>query len=614
MSLLWQYLKNYKEILTGALVLATINQVFSLVDPQIFRLLIDKYASRIGELSHDEFLRGVILLLLASMATAFVSRVAKNFQDYYVNVIVQRLGARMYNHSVDHSFSLPFAVFEDQRSGEFLNKLQKARDDSQKLIQTSINTLFLSLVGIVLVLGYAFYVHWLIGLVYFLIIPCLGAATYWISRKIKAAQQRIIKQTSALAGSTTETLRNVELVKSLGLEQQEINRLNSVNQQILDLELEKVRLIRKLSFLQGTMVNALRSALMLLMLWLIFTRAISLGEFFSLLFYSFAIFQPLGELGNVAAAYQETKASMERLDEILKTPKEEKPANAVQIAKVQDIAFNNVTFTYQSSSNAALEDVSFNIQAGQTVAFAGPSGSGKTTIIKLIVGLYPSTSGKITVNNTEIQQLDAAYYRNRIGFVSQDTQLFAGTIRENLLFVKPDATDKECMQALSSASALPIIERTSSLRHSEPAAGEESIDPSTSSTQSLGSAQGDRNGQGLDTVIGEGGLKLSGGEKQRLSIARALLRNPDLIIFDEATSALDSLTEQEITDTIKTIKVERPNLITVLVAHRLSTIVHADTIFVLEKGHISESGTHTELLEKQGLYSALWRQQIAARE
>lgn len=581
MHLLLEYLKNYKKILFGALLLAVVNQSFSLIDPQIFRLIVDKYASRVNQIPHSEFLRGVLLLLLTSMATTFVSRVAKNFQDYYVNVITQRLGARMYNHSVDHSFSLPYAIFEDQRSGEFLNKLQKARDDAQKLVQISINSLFFALVGIVLVLSYAFYVHWLVGLVYFLIIPSLGTATYFISKKIKTSQQRIILETSSLAGSTTETLRNVELVKSLGLEQQEIQRLNHVNQQILDLELKKVRLVRKLSFLQGTMINALRLALLFLMLWLISTRAITLGEFFSLYVYSFFIFTPLGELGNVAATYQETKASMDRLDIILKTPKEVKPEGAVEVSHVENIKFENVSFKYSSSTDSALENVSFNIAQGKTVAFVGPSGSGKTTIIKLIVGLYPVTSGKIFVNDTEMQKLDAPYYRTRLGFVSQDTQLFAGTIRENLLFVKPDATDKEATDALKSASALPIIER---------------------------------GGKGLDTVIGEGGLKLSGGEKQRLSIARALLRNPDLIIFDEATSALDSLTEQEITDTIKIIKVERPNLITVLVAHRLSTIVHSDTVYVLEKGKIAESGSHQELLEKQGLYGALWRQQIAARE
>lgn len=581
MHLLWTYLKNYKKILALALVLATVNQFFSLLDPQIFRLIIDKYATKVDQIPHDQFLHGIILLLLGAMAVAFISRVAKNFQDYYVNVIVQRLGARMYNHSVDHSFSLPFAVFEDQRSGEFLNKLQKARTDAQLLIQQSVNLLFLSLIGIAFVVAYAFYVHWLVGLVYVLIIPVLGIATYIISKKIKAAQQIIIKETASLAGSTTETLRNVELVKSLGLEKQEINRLNNVNEQILQLELKKVRIVRKFSFLQGTMINTLRSGLMLLMLWLIFTGNITLGEFFSLLFYSFMIFNPLSDFGTLAQTYQEASSSLDRLDEILKTPKEKKPEHAVHLNKINEVSFADVSFAYQSSPEKALENISLTLASGKTIAFAGPSGSGKTTIIKLIVGLYPPSSGTISVNTTSMNKLDSESYRNHIGFVSQDTQLFAGTIRENLQFVKPNASDAEATNALRSAAALPIIER---------------------------------GGKGLDTVIGEGGLKLSGGEKQRLSIARALLRNPDLIIFDEATSALDSLTEEEITNTIKDIKKERPGLMTVLVAHRLSTIIHADTIYVLEKGKVAEFGTHTELLQKPGLYSALWRQQIAARE
>jgi ATP-binding cassette subfamily B protein len=577
MNLLWQYLKNYKKLLAFSLVLATINQVFSLLDPLIFRHIVDDYATKVGQIPHDKFLRGVVLLLLATMATAFVSRVAKNFQDYCVNVVVQRLGARMYNHSIEHSFSLPFAIFEDQRSGEVLNKLQKARDDSQKLILSSINTLFLSVVGVTFVLAYAFWTYWLMGMVYFLIIPTLGFATFFISRRIKAVQARIIKETSNLAGSTTETLRNVELVKSLGLEAQEIARLNKVNEQILGLELSKVKMVRKLSFLQGTLVNALRSALLFIMLWAVFSGEITLGQFFSLMFYSFFVFAPLAELGNVATNFQETKASMARLDEILNTKKEVVPENAIILQSVDSLKFDHVSFQYSSADKPALNNVSFDIQKGETVAFVGPSGSGKTTIIKLIVGLYNAISGHVEISGSPITSLNAAAYRNRLGFVSQDTQLFAGTIRENLAFVSPEATDEEMLKSLKAASALSIIEK------------------------------GDL---GLETKIGEGGLKLSGGEKQRLSIARALLRNPDLIIFDEATSSLDSLTEDEITQTIKEIKKDRPGLITVLVAHRLSTVVHSDKIFVLEKGNIIEEGSHAELLQKGGLYSALWRQQV----
>lgn len=578
MKLLWSYLKNYKKLLAAALILTTVNQVFSLLDPQIFRIIIDKYATNFASLSPKQYFQGVALLLLGTMAVAFVSRVAKSFQDYYTNVITQRLGAKLYNDSVTHSFSLPYAVFEDQRSGEFLSKLTSARNDSQKLIQLSINLLFFALIGVLIAIGYAFFVHWSIAVAYIVIIPTLGSVTFWITRKIKDAQTEIVKETQALAGSTTETLRNVELVKSLGLEGQEIKRLNDTNEKILGLELKKVRLIRTYGFIQGTMINGLRMALMLLMLWLIFAGQITLGEFFTLMLYSFFVFNPLAMLGDVATSYQETRASLEKLDEILKQEKEKHPENPEAVNEIKTISFDNVSFGYETGDTDALKNISLNINAGKTVAFVGPSGSGKSTTIKLIVGLYHPTSGEVKFNGISGKNIDLVALRNRIGLVAQETQLFAGTIRENLLFVKPTATDEECIAALTSASANTLI---------------------------------DRGDKGLDTKIGEGGLKLSGGEKQRLAIARALLRNPDILIFDEATSSLDSITEEQITNTIRDVEKLHPDLIRILVAHRLSTVMHADTIYVLEKGKMVEQGTHEELLKQNGLYSALWRQQIA---
>lgn len=580
MKLLWSYLKNYKSLLAGALLLAAVNQVFSLLDPYIFGIIIDKYANRFSELTASDFLSGVGLLLMATMGVAFVSRVAKNFQDYYTSVITQRLGAQLYNDSVTHSFSLPYSVFEDQRSGEFLSKLQAARTDSQKLIQLSINILFLSLVGITFVLIYAFIAHWSIGLVYAAMIPLLSVVTFWITRKIKDAQTEIVTETQALAGSTTETLRNVELVKSLGLEGQEIDRLNTTNEKILKLELKKVRMVRTYSFIQGTVINGLRMALLLLMLWLVFTQAITLGQFFSLMFYSFFIFQPLTMLGEVSTSYQETKASLEKLEEILKQTPEAHPEHPTAVHKIDTIAFKNVSFGYATGNTDALKKLDLTIESGKTVAFVGPSGSGKSTTIKLIVGLYQPTHGSVAFNDISGTNIDFVALRNRIGLVAQETQLFAGTIRENLLFVKPTATDSEIINALSSASAQSLLER---------------------------------GGQGLDTKIGEGGLKLSGGEKQRLAIARALLREPDILIFDEATSSLDSITEEQITKTIKDVEKQHPELIRILVAHRLSTVMHADTIYVLEKGELVEQGTHEVLLKKNGLYSALWRQQVASQ-
>jgi len=579
MKLLFQYLKDYKRLFLGALGLAVTNQVFSLLDPQIYRVIIDRYATQAGDYEFRQFLSGILILIIAAMAAALISRVAKNFQDYYVNVITQKLGTRLYGDAVAHALALPFAIFEDKRSGEVLQTLQKARTDVQVFVTSLVNIVFFSLVGIIFVVVYAFIVHWLIGLVYFFVIPLIGFTTYTISKKIKASQAAIVKEMSALAGSTTETLRNVELVKSLGLESQETGRLNYVNDKILGLELTKVKLIRYLSFSQGTMVNTMRSVLLLLLLWLIFKGPVSLGEFFTLWIYSFFIFNPLGEFGNVAAQYREASASLEQLQQILNIPKEEKPIGAVRVGALQNLVFKNVSFQYASGSDPSVKNLNFEITAGQTVALAGPSGSGKSTIIKLILGLYKPTAGNFEVNGIDANRLDYEHFRAKIGYVSQDTQLFAGTIRENLVFVRPASSDDECLKVLQQAESLAIIER---------------------------------GGLGLDTKIGEGGIKISGGEKQRLAIARALLRNPELIIFDEATSSLDSITEKAITETIKQIAKSRPNLMIVLVAHRLSTVAHADKIYVLEKGNIVERDTHRQLLQNQNLYAALWREQAGS--
>jgi ATP-binding cassette subfamily B protein len=578
-QLLLAYLRPYWRLVALALFLATTNQVFSLLDPLIFRHVIDEYATRYSEYSKSEFFRGVGLLLGAAVGVAFVSRVAKNFQDYFINVITQRLGAQLYADGIGHSLGLPYQVFEDQRSGETLGKLQKVRTDVEKLIAASINVLFQSLIGILFVMTYALTVHWLIAPVYFLTVPILGWLSSTLSKRIKVIQKVIVAETTALAGSTTESLRNIELVKSLGLANQEVARLNATTGRILSLELKKVRYLRSLSFIQGTAVNALRTSILFLMLYLIFAREITIGQFFSLWIYSFFIFGPLQELGNVINIYRETEVSLKNFETILETPKEPKPVNPVVLGELTRLAFDDVGFTHLTASTPALSEVSFEVLRGETIAFVGPSGAGKTTLVKLLVGLYPPASGRILYDGHASTTVDLDSLRERIGFVTQDTQLFSGSIRENLLFVRPGASDAECLAVLRKAACDSLL------------------------------ARADR---GLDTVIGEGGVKVSGGEKQRLSIARALLRRPHLLVFDEATSSLDSLTEQEITATIRDVAESR-DLITILIAHRLSTVMHADRIHVLEAGRIVEEGRHLDLLEAKGLYYAMWRQQVGER-
>ena len=586
MKILYSYLRNYWPLLVLALGLAAVNQVFSLLDPYFFRKLIDHFSPKGGDVGavhlvpFGPFLREALPYIGLMLGAAMVSRIAKNFQDYYVNVITQRLGAKMYSDGLRHSLELPYQVFEDQRSGETLGKLQKVRIDVEKLIQSFVNVLFTALVGIIFVMWYAITVYWPIALGYFLTIPLLGILSFFLSKRIKVIQKTIVAETTALAGSTTESLRNIELIKSLGLAQQETERLNATTNKILKLELRKVRYLRSLSFVQGTFVNLLRNVIVLLLLYLLVQRHISLGQFFSFFIYSFSIFGPLQELGNIIGVYRETEISLGNFQTILDTPKDVKPLHPQSVAHIENLAFEHVSFQHLTAKGQALSNISFGVKLGETIAFVGPSGSGKTTLVKLLVGLYPPLSGEIRYNGIPGSEIDLDELREQIGFLTQDTQLFAGTIRENLLFVAPQATDEECLHALHQAAADTLLARAP---------------------------------LGLGTVIGEGGVKVSGGEKQRLSIARALLRKPTLMVFDEATSALDSLTEEEIGKTVRELSGSRQHM-TILIAHRLSTILHADRIFVLERGHIAEQGGHADLLAQKGLYYAMWRQQIGERK
>lgn len=581
MKLLLQYLSRHKGLIVLALVLASINQVFSLLDPYIFgRYIIDPFAKQPHAWTKDEFIKGVTFGLLLLIGTAMISRIAKAFQDYTVNVIIQKFGARLYTDGLQHALRLPFQEFEDQRSGETLSILQKVRIDCEKFINAFVNILFTTIVGIVFVVVYAISLSSWLVLIYLGGALLLGWLTSLLSKKIKVIQSSILKETNALAGSTTESLRNIELVKSLGLTQQEISRLNATTIKILGLELKKVRGIRSISFIQGTFVNFLRQCIMFALLYFIFQDKLTLGQMVTMQFYTFFIFGPLQELGNIILTWREAEASLNNLKLLMSKPVERKPAQPQAIREIQTMRFQEVSFQHNTATRPALEEISFEVKLGQTVAFVGPSGSGKTTLVKLLVGLYQPKAGNIFYNNIAESDIDFDELRYQIGFVTQDTQLFSGTIKENLLFVNPSATDEDINEVLQKAACQNLLSRAEN---------------------------------GIDTMIGEGGLKLSGGERQRLSIARALLRHPRLMIFDEATSALDSLTEEEISYTIRNITQQRQH-ITIMIAHRLSTIMHADRIFVLEKGRIVETGTHHDLIEEKGLYYAMWRQQIGERK
>ena len=601
MKILFQYLKPHKWLVILTLVLAAVNIGFSLIDPILLGKMVNlaneqQSVPQPGKFSWADFFwqyhwiikkekpyleLGVFYILLFSISVAMVSRIAKNFQDYFLNVVIQKFGASVFTDGLQHAMKLPYQQFEDQRSGETLSVLTKVRSDVEKFMISFINVLFGILVGVVFVFVYAaLFINWRVPVAYLVGIAVLTFITNKLSKKVKVIQKNIVGQTTALAGSTTESLRNIELVKSLGLTKQEVSRLNKNTYKILGLELTKVKRIRSISFIQGTLVNTLRQVILFILMWLIFHEKMDAGQLVTMQVFSFFIFGPLQEIGNILLSYREAEASLNNFDDLMKKAPESEPANPKPLGNIETLSFNHVSFQHQSASHKAIDDISFDVQVGETIAFVGPSGSGKSTLMKLLVGLYRPQTGNIFYNKLDENAIHFDDLRNQIGFVTQDTNLFSGTIKENLMFVNPEATDEDLNDVLQKASCTNLIMRAE---------------------------------KGLDTMIGEGGLKLSGGEKQRLSIARALLRKPHLLIFDEATSALDSLTEEEITNTIKDISSAKEQ-ISILIAHRLSTIMHADRIYVLEQGDVVETGTHESLLTEKGLYYAMWRQQIGERK
>ncbi|MFD1711179.1 ABC transporter ATP-binding protein [Ottowia sp. GY511] len=580
MRTLWKYLKPQSRLVALALLLAAISQVLALVDPIIFGKLIDEYATKKGIRPDDELVRGALGLLGIAVAVALGSRAARALQDYVTRMVVQRFGTQLFNDGLRQTMRLNFQEYEDARTGETLALLMRLRTDTERLINSMINVLFASVIGLAFLLWYAVTKSWLLVPVFLIGLVVLGGLSGLLSRQIRSQQRSINRETTRNAGFITESLRNVALIKSLGLTFREVRRMHAKTEEIFALEMAKVKRIRWLSFLQGATLSLLKLSVLFVLLWLIFRNVLSTGELIAMQFISVAILGPLQELGTIILAWREASASLTNYDELMAKPVERRPSDAVPLGPIETLRFDNVVFRHRGATENSIDGVSFSAKLGDTLAFVGPSGSGKSTLVKLLLGLYRPDAGAILFNDIDARRIRYNEARRQVGYVTQETTLFAGTVRENLLFVRPDATDAEMQAALAQAQAAGLVARLP---------------------------------QGLETMIGESGYKLSGGERQRLSIARALLRQPRLLIFDEATSALDSLTEQQVTDTVREVS-RGSQQIGILIAHRLSTILHASVIYVLERGRIVEQGTHDALLAHKGLYYAMWRQQIGERE
>jgi ATP-binding cassette subfamily B protein len=580
MKIIWTYLKPFRNWLWLAMALAAVAQVLQLFDPIIFGKIIDQFALNPGTRGEAELIHGAMKWLALAVVVGAAGRVFQALTDYVTRLVVQKFGMAVFNEGLRQTLRLPYHEFEETSSGHVLSTLQKVKTDNERFISSFVSVLFSSVVGVAFLVWYAVTKHWALVPVFLIGVVVLGGLTGLLSRKIKTIQRAVVSETNKMSGAITESLRNIELVKSLGLTYPEIRRLKGFTQRIFDLEMQKVKRVRSLAFMQGAALLLLKESILFVLLWLIFRNVLSPGELISMQFISTRIIFPLQDLGSIILAYREAQASLQLFDELMRKEPEYRPEEPVEIGAIERLRFDRVSFRYKSGRQDAIVDLSFAAHCGETIAFVGPSGSGKSTLVKLLVGLYAPTRGMIYYDDIPAKDIRMNRLRRQLGFVTQETQLFSGSIRENMLFVKPDATDEEIYAALEKASAATMVEAT---------------------------------GRGLDSLLGEGGKKVSGGEKQRLAIARALLRNPRLLIFDEATSSLDSLTEEGIAQTLREISAGQRQ-ITIMIAHRLSTIMHADRIYVLEKGRIIEQGPHATLVRKKGLYYAMWRQQVGERK
>jgi ATP-binding cassette subfamily B protein len=407
---------------------------------------------------------------------------------------------------------------------------------------------------------------------------CWAGSPGLLSREIKSQQRSITRETNRNSGFITESLRNIELIKSLGLTFPEIRRLQAQTTRIFALEMQKVKRIRLLSFLQGTTLSLLKLAVLFALLWLIFRDVLSTGELIAMQFISVAIFAPLQELGNIILAYREAEASLLNFEALMQKPIERRPESPISIGPVTHLRFADVSFRHKGAMDNALDERVVRGGLGDTIAFVGPSGSGKSTLVKLLVGLYTPASGEVFYNDISTRDLRYNQARRQIGFVTQETICSRARSARTCSFVKPDATDEEILEAMRQASCayLPSVARGAGHAH----------------RRARHEAVGRREAAAVDCAGAGAGAAPADLRRGHLGARFADRR------ADHHHRARDFGAQHADHDPDRAPALD---------------VMHAGTIHVLEKGRIVESGTHAALVEGKGLYYAMWRQQIGER-
>lgn len=567
------YLKPYIFQLALVLLCILVSSILKLLPSILTGKIVDE-----GLIGRS--IKALLTYIVLSLAATFAGNLIGVAESYLNNWIAQHITFDMRNQMFKHLQSMSQRFFTSNNQGDIITRMTSDIDGVERVIGSTFTSIISNVMTLVVALIAMFRKNWLMALIGIVIVPLFtiptrraGKTRWSLTRESQACNDGIngiLNETMSVSGQL--------LVKLFGKEKYEYNRYEAASRKMVALNV-KEKLAGRWFFVVLSTFTSIGPMLIYLVggiLMINYGADMTVGDITVMVALLGQMYMPVNSLLNIQVDWMRSMALFSRIFEYFDMPQEIKNSDHPLKPELKNgnVVFNDVSFSYEPSKTI-LKDISFTLKSGDCVAIVGPSGSGKSTIINLIPRLYDVGGGSITWNGTDIRDIDLEYLRAGIGVVSQENYLFNGTIRENLLYAKENASEAQMIDALKKANIYEFVEKQE---------------------------------KGLDTMVGNRGLKLSGGEKQRIAIARVLLKDPALFIFDEATSALDSISESKIQEAIEPIIETRTSI---LIAHRLSTILSADEILVVDDGRIVERGQHSDLVKANGVYQKLYETQFS---
>ncbi len=569
---IFSYLAPYWKQMILVLTFIVLSSIMGLLPSVLTGRIIDE-----GLINRD--MRMLIILIVVSLGVTLGANLIRVGESYLNNWIAQHITYDMRNKMYRHLQQMSQKFFTTNNQGDIITRMTSDISGVERVVTSTFTSILSNSITLIVAVIIMFRENWILATVGVLVIPLFTIPTRWAGKTRWELTQDAQECNDEINGILNETLSvsGQLLVKLFGKEDYEYDRYKNVNHRMISLNLKESMAGRWFMVIINTFSSVGPMLLYLVggILMMKYNSDLTVGDITVLVALLGKMYGPVNSLLNIQVEWIRSMALFTRIFEYYDMPVEIKNSeNPVTPAHVEgNVEFKNVEFSYDNERKI-LKDINFELKSGQSIALVGPSGSGKSTIANLIPRLYDVCGGTITLDGADIRSLDLAWLRNQVGIVSQETYMFNGTIKENLLYAKPDATDEELMAACKKANIDDFILKQE---------------------------------KGLDTMVGNRGLKLSGGEKQRLSIARVLLKDPAILIFDEATASLDSISEKKIQDAINPIIESRTSI---LIAHRLSTILAADEILVIREGVIAERGVHADLVKAGGTYTELYETQF----